>query len=328
MPRRSSSLPPEMRTCRVCRGNGVCPCPPDSGPYIRCQARYYEWRELDALSQGARVSVLDGVVVHEGMTCHNCWGAGERPKGPGNVRHTRAYGELATATIEAWVAANGEMCAGYGCHPHAVARRDLTLDHIVAEARGGALLDPQNAGVLCRSCNARKGARIASTIARIAEQPGERPKSADGLLSVAEVAERAGVTRTTVLRAIHAGRLAVEAAPRTLRPANYGSGYRIDPAVASAVFRLGPVVGILAHRCATACAADLHVSVILVAPVGWPNRRRAERVLCRRLSDRPIIVEACRADLTGAVDAEVLAETRRIEMHPESAISLAVYWRS
>lgn len=41
---------------------------------------------------------------------------------------------------------------------HCGARRDLSVDHIVPESRGGAMaLD--NLQTLCRSCNSRKGAR-------------------------------------------------------------------------------------------------------------------------------------------------------------------------
>ena len=38
------------------------------------------------------------------------------------------------------------------------AHRDLTLDHVVPESRGGAA-DVANLRTLCRSCNSRKGAR-------------------------------------------------------------------------------------------------------------------------------------------------------------------------
>ena len=37
-------------------------------------------------------------------------------------------------------------------------RRDLSVDHILAESKGGAL-DPDNLQTLCRPCNSRKGAR-------------------------------------------------------------------------------------------------------------------------------------------------------------------------
>jgi len=37
---------------------------------------------------------------------------------------------------------------------------DLTIDHIVPEKLGGTL-DPSNLQVLCRTCNSRKGARVA-----------------------------------------------------------------------------------------------------------------------------------------------------------------------
>jgi 5-methylcytosine-specific restriction endonuclease McrA len=37
-------------------------------------------------------------------------------------------------------------------------RRDLTVDHILAESKGGPLT-MENARTLCRSCNSRKGAK-------------------------------------------------------------------------------------------------------------------------------------------------------------------------
>lgn len=53
-----------------------------------------------------------------------------------------------------WVAEHGHWCPGYGVPAHP--STDLTADHSLAVAHGGAQgpLD-----VLCRPCNARKGAR-------------------------------------------------------------------------------------------------------------------------------------------------------------------------
>lgn len=59
------------------------------------------------------------------------------------------------AAVAAWVAEHGWWCPGYGRTAHE--SHDLTADHVEAVAAGG---DEGGAlGVLCRSCNGRKGAR-------------------------------------------------------------------------------------------------------------------------------------------------------------------------
>jgi 5-methylcytosine-specific restriction endonuclease McrA len=56
---------------------------------------------------------------------------------------------------EEHVRAHGWWCPGWKRTAHA--SRDLTADHIVSVADGGALLDPANVRILCRSCNGRRG---------------------------------------------------------------------------------------------------------------------------------------------------------------------------
>lgn len=68
-----------------------------------------------------------------------------------------AHRNLSARTIAAWVRENGWLCPGWGRKPHP--SRDLTLDHRIPRAAHGAT-DPTNAGVLCRSCNGRKGAAL------------------------------------------------------------------------------------------------------------------------------------------------------------------------
>lgn len=72
-----------------------------------------------------------------------------RHYGPGWTR-------LSQETIAAHVAAHGWMCLGWGrpAHPS----RSLTADHRIPIATGGSSV-AANLGVLCRSCNSRKGAR-------------------------------------------------------------------------------------------------------------------------------------------------------------------------
>jgi 5-methylcytosine-specific restriction protein A len=59
------------------------------------------------------------------------------------------------AAVTAWVAANGHWCPGYLVPPHP--SRDLTADHLHPVSLGGD--GNGELGVLCRSCNTRKGGR-------------------------------------------------------------------------------------------------------------------------------------------------------------------------
>jgi 5-methylcytosine-specific restriction enzyme A len=57
--------------------------------------------------------------------------------------------------VTAWVNANGWVCPGYLVPSHA--SRDLTADHVQPVSLGGNSYG--DLGVLCRSCNTRKGGR-------------------------------------------------------------------------------------------------------------------------------------------------------------------------
>ena len=79
-------------------------------------------------------------------------------------RHNVLYGTRAWQRLSARVIARhrgqcGNWCPGYGRDAHLAG--DLTADHIVPLAAGGAPFDPGNVGVLCRSCNSTKGASTA-----------------------------------------------------------------------------------------------------------------------------------------------------------------------
>jgi len=58
--------------------------------------------------------------------------------------------------LRAWRGEHGNWCPGY--HRDAHPASDLTADHVVPLAAGGAPLDIANLAVLCRSCNSTKGA--------------------------------------------------------------------------------------------------------------------------------------------------------------------------
>jgi 5-methylcytosine-specific restriction enzyme A len=83
--------------------------------------------------------------------------------------NTRAWQRLSARVLRAWRGQHGNWCPGYGRDPHPAS--DLTADHIVPLAAGGAPLDIANCGVRCRSCNSTKGdgtrARSAGAVALV-----------------------------------------------------------------------------------------------------------------------------------------------------------------
>ena len=68
----------------------------------------------------------------------------------------RAWQRLSARVLRAWRGEHGNWCPGYRRPAHRAA--DLTVDHVVPLAAGGAPFDIGNTGVLCRSCNSTKGA--------------------------------------------------------------------------------------------------------------------------------------------------------------------------
>jgi|GEM_PF-3473102 len=77
-----------------------------------------------------------------------------KPSNP--VYRTAAWRTLAKRTVEAWVARHGWVCPGWRRLAHAVPVGGLACDHPDPLALGGDPL-PRQPGVLCPSCNARKG---------------------------------------------------------------------------------------------------------------------------------------------------------------------------
>lgn len=71
--------------------------------------------------------------------------------------YTRRERTRRADTVRAWVAQNGLMCPGYERSAHPA--DDLTADHVVPEAVGGA--PDGQLRVLCRSCNSSRGASMA-----------------------------------------------------------------------------------------------------------------------------------------------------------------------
>ena len=66
------------------------------------------------------------------------------------------WARLSRRVIARHVGQHGYVCPGYQRPAHRAA--DLTADHVVPLAAGGAPLDIANCAVLCRSCNSTKGA--------------------------------------------------------------------------------------------------------------------------------------------------------------------------
>jgi 5-methylcytosine-specific restriction enzyme A len=69
---------------------------------------------------------------------------------------TRAWQRLSARVLRAWRGEHGNWCPGYQRDAHPAS--DLTVDHVVPLAAGGAPFDIGNCAVLCRSCNSTKGA--------------------------------------------------------------------------------------------------------------------------------------------------------------------------
>jgi 5-methylcytosine-specific restriction protein A len=68
---------------------------------------------------------------------------------------TRAWQRLSVRVLRAWRGQHGNWCPGYRRDAHPAS--DLTVDHVIPLAAGGAPLDITNCAVLCRSCNSTKG---------------------------------------------------------------------------------------------------------------------------------------------------------------------------
>ena len=72
------------------------------------------------------------------------------------LNSTRAWQRLSARVLRAWRGEHADWFLGYGRPAHAA--RDLTVDHVVPLAAGGASFEIGNCAVLCRSCNSTKGA--------------------------------------------------------------------------------------------------------------------------------------------------------------------------
>ena len=76
---------------------------------------------------------------------------------------TRVWQRLSARVLRAWRGEHGDLCPGYQRPAHRAS--DLTVDHVVPLAVGGAPFDVANTSVLCRSCNSTKGASTGGGVA-------------------------------------------------------------------------------------------------------------------------------------------------------------------
>jgi 5-methylcytosine-specific restriction enzyme A len=79
---------------------------------------------------------------------------------------TRAWQRLSARVLRAWRGEHGNWCPGHRRSAHPAA--DLTVDHVVPLAAGGAPFDLGNTAVLCRSCNSTKGGSTGGGVAHVA----------------------------------------------------------------------------------------------------------------------------------------------------------------
>ena len=95
------------------------------------------------------------------VTSRSTGRCGEHPRlsGIGANHHVHAdprWTRLSGRMIARHVGQYGYVCPGYQRPAHPAG--DLTVDHVVPLAAGGAPFDIGNTAVLCRSCNSTKGA--------------------------------------------------------------------------------------------------------------------------------------------------------------------------
>ena len=86
-----------------------------------------------------------------------------RQSGIGANHHIHAdprWMRLSQRVIDRHVGQYGWVCPGDGPEHLAHPSHDLTADHVIPLAEGGAPFDPRNVRVLCRSRNSELGARL------------------------------------------------------------------------------------------------------------------------------------------------------------------------
>ena len=113
-----------------------------------------------------RTTCIDcGAIIDEGTRCGGCSSKYEKEvRGtPAERGYDAGWVALRVEVVREWVQAHGWVCPGYKRPAHPVA--ELEGDHIIPLAEGGTSTK-DNCGVLCPSCNARKGRGMGGVGAR------------------------------------------------------------------------------------------------------------------------------------------------------------------
>jgi len=108
---------------------------------------------------------------------------------------TRAWQRLSARVLRAWRGEHGDWCPGYLRPAHRAI--DLTVDHVVPLAAGGAPFEIANTSVLCRACNSSTGAATGAGVAhRGSDVPADRGRVyADHRLQLAAYAHVGFIAR-------------------------------------------------------------------------------------------------------------------------------------
>ena len=111
----------------------------------------------------------------------------ERTRESDRSRHnalcgTRGWHRVSARVLRAWRGEHGNWCRAYQRDAHPAV--DLTVDHVVPLAAGGAPYDIGNTSVLCRSCNSTKGASTAP--GGVAHVEGASPLTAENSRRLSE----------------------------------------------------------------------------------------------------------------------------------------------
>lgn len=101
--------------------------------------------------------------------CLTCGDPSDQPRCPRHTRVKRNYSapydaqhlKLKKRAVAAWVRIHGWTCPGWKRPAHPIFENGLEGEHIIPRSlRPDLAYEPSNYGVLCRSCNARKGNRL------------------------------------------------------------------------------------------------------------------------------------------------------------------------
>jgi 5-methylcytosine-specific restriction protein A len=117
--------------------------------------QHHLWHDTRTVPAVKLCTVCGVVTSRAGSRCTEHARQSNRSRHNG-LYSTRAWQRLSARVLRAWRGEHGEWCPGYHRPAHAAA--DLTVDHVVPLAAGGAPFDVANTSVLCRSCNSSKGA--------------------------------------------------------------------------------------------------------------------------------------------------------------------------